>query len=146
MTDVVICNPLTLRSASGDALAALTAAELATAALRELVTRTGLGEGDVDDRDPRQRLRQRRSTRHRTDCGPRCSSAPASPDFRSIDAAVSGLQAVLYTARQVATGAAHVVVAGGRVMCMLVAQLQHLCYFSGTNTPIIPSFPISLKH
>ena len=45
MTDVVICNPLrTPVGRMGGALAALTAAELATAALRELVTRTGLGK------------------------------------------------------------------------------------------------------
>ena len=48
--DVVICNPLrTPVGRMGGALAALTAADLATATLRELSRRTGLGEGDIDD-------------------------------------------------------------------------------------------------
>jgi hypothetical protein len=78
MTDVVICNPLrTPVGRMGGALAALTAAELATAALRELVTRTGLGEGDVDDVILGN--------------GYASGEAPAIgriADFRSIDAAV----------------------------------------------------------
>ena len=50
MTDVVICESAPHSGGRmGGALAPLTAAELATAALRELVRRTGLGEGDVDD-------------------------------------------------------------------------------------------------
>jgi acetyl-CoA C-acetyltransferase len=48
--DVVICNPVrTPVGRMGGALAALTAADLATTALRALIERTGLGEGDVDD-------------------------------------------------------------------------------------------------
>ena len=47
-TDVVICEPLrTPVGRMGGALAQLTATELATVALKELVRRTGLGEGDV---------------------------------------------------------------------------------------------------
>ena len=46
----------------GGVLAQLTAADLATAVLAELVRRTGLGEGDVDDVVLGQRLRQRRVT------------------------------------------------------------------------------------
>ena len=50
MTDVVICNPLrTPVGRMGGALAALTAADLATADPARAVERTGLGEGDVDD-------------------------------------------------------------------------------------------------
>jgi acetyl-CoA C-acetyltransferase len=114
MTDVVICNPLrTPVGRMGGALAALTAAELATAALRELVTRTGLGEGDVDDVILGN--------------GYASGEAPAIGRIAALDAGLgtgvpglqidrrcgSGLQAVLYAAGQVATGAARVVVAGG---------------------------------
>jgi acetyl-CoA C-acetyltransferase len=97
----------------GGALAALTAAELATAALRELVIRTGLGEGDVDDVILGN--------------GYASGEAPAIGRIAALDAGLgtgvpglqidrrcgSGLQAVLYAAGQVATGAARVVVAGG---------------------------------
>ncbi len=114
MTDVVICNPLrTPVGRMGGALAALTAAELATAALRELVNRTGLGEGDVDDVILGN--------------GYASGEAPAIGRIAALDAGLgtgvpglqidrrcgSGLQAVLYAAGQVATGAARVVVAGG---------------------------------
>ena len=114
MTDVVICNPLrTPVGRMGGALAALTAAELATAALRELVTRTGLGEGDVDDVILGN--------------GYASGEAPAIGRIAALDAGLgtgvpglqidrrcgSGLHAVLYAAGQVATGAARVVVAGG---------------------------------
>ena len=48
--DIVICSPLrTPVGRMGGALAPLSATELATLVLRELVRRTGLGEGDVDD-------------------------------------------------------------------------------------------------
>src|SRR5256885_1167281 len=47
---VVICEPIrTPVGRFGGALSALSAADLATVALTELVRRTGLGEGDVDD-------------------------------------------------------------------------------------------------
>ena len=50
MSDVVICEPIrTPVGRFGGALSTLSAADLATAALTELVRRTGLGEGDVDD-------------------------------------------------------------------------------------------------
>jgi acetyl-CoA C-acetyltransferase len=97
----------------GGALAALTAADLATLTLRELVARTGLGEGDVDDV----------VLGHGYPSG----EAPAIGRVAALDAGLgtgvpglqldrrcgSGLQAVLYAAGQVATGAARVVVAGG---------------------------------
>lgn len=97
----------------GGALAGLTAADLATAALRELVSRTGLGEGDIDDVILGN--------------GYANGEAPAIGRIAALDAGLgtgvpglqidrrcgSGLQAVLYAAGQVATGAARVVVAGG---------------------------------
>ncbi|MBU8823126.1 acetyl-CoA C-acetyltransferase [Mycolicibacterium goodii] len=113
-SQVVICSPLrTPVGRMGGALAALTAADLATSTLRELVTRTGLGEGDVDDV----------VLGHGYPSG----EAPAIGRIAALDAGLgtgvpglqldrrcgSGLQAVLYAAGQVATGAARVVVAGG---------------------------------
>ncbi|ART71500.1 acetyl-CoA acetyltransferase [Mycobacterium dioxanotrophicus] len=113
-TDVVICNPLrTPVGRMGGALAALTAAELATLTLQELAGRTGLGENDVDDVILGN--------------GYANGEAPAIGRIAALDAGLgtgvpglqidrrcgSGLQAVLYAAGQVATGAARLVVAGG---------------------------------
>ncbi len=114
MTDIVICNPLrTPVGRMGGALSALTAADMATRTLRALVDRTGLGEGDVDDV----------VLGHGYPSG----EAPAIGRIAALDAGLgtgvpglqidrrcgSGLQAVLYAAGQVATGAASVVIAGG---------------------------------
>jgi acetyl-CoA C-acetyltransferase len=113
-TDVVICEPLrTPVGRMGGALATLTAAELATVTLRELVGRTGLGEGEVDDVILGN--------------GYANGESPAIGRVAALDAGLgigvpglqidrrcgSGLQAVLYGAAQVATGAARLVVAGG---------------------------------
>ena len=50
MTDVVICEPVrTPVGRQGGALSSLSATDLAAIVLFELVRRTGLGEGDVDD-------------------------------------------------------------------------------------------------
>ena len=102
-TAVVICEPLrTPVGRLGGALAPLSAAELATVALEELVRRTGLGEGDVDDVILGQ-------------CYPN-GEAPAIGRVAALDAGLgievpglqidrrcgSGLQAVLYAAMQVA--------------------------------------------
>ncbi|MDQ2585436.1 acetyl-CoA C-acetyltransferase [Saccharothrix yanglingensis] len=114
MSDVVICEPIrTPVGRFGGALAALDATDLATTVLAELVRRTGLGEGDVDDVVLGQ-------------CHPNGES-PAVGRVAALDAGLgtavpglqvdrrcgSGLQAVLYAAGQVATGAARLVVAGG---------------------------------
>jgi acetyl-CoA C-acetyltransferase len=114
MADVVICNPLrTPVGRMGRALSALTAADLAAITLRALVEKTGLGEGDVDDV----------VLGHGYPSG----EAPAIGRIAALDAGLgtgvpglqidrrcgSGLQAVLYGAGQVATGAARVVIAGG---------------------------------
>src|SRR4029453_5224234 len=112
--DVVICNPVrTPVGRMGGALAALSATDLATVALRALIDRTGLGEGDVDDVILGN--------------GYANGEAPAIGRIAALDAGLgtgvpglqidrrcgSGLQAVLYAAGQVATGAARLVVAGG---------------------------------
>lgn len=112
--DVVICSPVrTPVGRMGGALSSLTATDLATATLRALVERTGLGEGDVDDVILGN--------------GYPNGEAPAIGRIAALDAGLgtgvpglqidrrcgSGLQAVLYAAGQIATGAARVVVAGG---------------------------------
>src|SRR6201998_2648402 len=113
-TDIVICSPLrTPVGRMGGALAPLSATQLATLVLRELVRRTDLGEGDVDDVVLGQ--------------GYANGESPAIGRIAALDAGLgtgvpglqidrrcgSGLQAVLYAAAQVATGAARLVMAGG---------------------------------
>ena len=114
MSSVVVCNPVrTPVGRMGGTLATLTACDLATTTLRALVERTGLGEGDIDDV----------VLGHGYPNG----EAPAIGRIAALDAGLgagvpglqldrrcgSGLQAVLYAAGQVATGAARVVIAGG---------------------------------
>jgi acetyl-CoA C-acetyltransferase len=123
MSDVVICEPIrTPVGRFGGALATVSAAGLASTTLAELVRRTGLQEGDVDD----VLLGQ---------CYPN-GEAPAIGRIAALDAGLgtgvagvqvdrrcgSGLQAVLYAAGQVATGAARVVVAGGAES---MTQVEH---------------------
>lgn len=112
--ELVVWSPLrTPVARMGGALASLSAADLATVVLRELAARTGLGDGDIDDVILGQ--------------GYASGEAPAIGRIAALDAGLgtgvpglqidrrcgSGLQAVLYAAGQVATGAARVVVAGG---------------------------------
>lgn len=114
MPDVVICEPLrTPVGRFGGSLASLSAVDLASATLAELVRRTSLGEGDVDDVIL-------------GNCYP-SGENPAIGRIAALDAGLgtgvpgvqldrrcgSGLQAVLYAAAQVATGGARLVVAGG---------------------------------
>ncbi|WP_067435124.1 acetyl-CoA C-acetyltransferase [Nocardioides jensenii] len=113
-SDIVICEPVrTPVGAFGGALAGVEVTELAATVLTELTRRTGLGEGDVDDVVLGQ-------------CYPN-GEAPALGRVAALDAGLgtgvpglqidrrcgSGLQAVLYAAMQVSTGAANLVVAGG---------------------------------
>jgi acetyl-CoA C-acetyltransferase len=113
-SDVVICSPIrTPVGRMGGALAPLTVNQLATTVLTELVSRTGLGEGDIDDV----------ILGH----GYANGESPAIGRIAALDAGLgtgvpglqvdrrcgSGLQAVLYGAAQVATGGARLVVAGG---------------------------------
>jgi acetyl-CoA C-acetyltransferase len=123
MSDVVICEPL--RTPVGryrGVLAELSASELATAVLIELARRTGLAAGSVDDV----------ILGH---CYP-SGEAPAIGRVAALDAGLgglvpgvqldrrcgSGLQAVLYGAGMVATGAARLVVAGGTES---MSQVEH---------------------
>ena len=123
MIDVVICEPVrTPVGRFGGVFAGLSAADLATSALTSLLGRTGLGEGDVDDV----------VLGH---CYPN-GEAPAIGRVVALDAGLgtsvpgiqidrrcgSGLQAVLYAAMQVGTGAGRLVVAGGAES---MSQVEH---------------------
>ena len=114
MHDVVICEPIrTPVGRFGGALSSLSAVDLASRTLTELVRRTGLQEGDVDDVVLGQCYAN--------------GESPAIGRIAALDAGLgtgvpgiqidcrwgSGKKAVLYAAGQVATGAASVVVAGG---------------------------------
>ena len=114
MPDIVICDPVrTPVGRYGGAFASLSAVDLASHTLRELVRRTGLGEGDVDDVIL-------------GNCYP-SGEHPAIGRIAALDAGLgtgvpglqldrrcgSGLQAVLYAASQIASGAGTVIVAGG---------------------------------
>ena len=111
MDDVVICSPLrTPVGRFGGVFAGLSANELAATALRGLVERTGLGEGEVDDVIL-------------GNCSP-SGENPAIGRIAALDAGLgvhvpglqidrrcgSGLQAVVYAAMQVGAGAGTVVV------------------------------------
>jgi acetyl-CoA C-acetyltransferase len=123
MDDVVICSPLrTPVGRFGGAFASVDAVTLASGLLTELVSRTGLQEGDVDDVILGQ-------------CYPN-GEAPAIGRIAALDAGLgtsvpgaqvdrrcgSGLQAMLYAAGMVATGAARCVVAGGAES---MSQVEH---------------------
>ena len=114
MDDVVICSPIrTPVGRFGGVFAGLSANQLASTALRGLVERNGLGEGEVDDVVL-------------GNCSP-SGENPAIGRIAALDAGLgvevpglqidrrcgSGLQAVLYAAMQVQTGSAEVVLAGG---------------------------------
>jgi acetyl-CoA C-acetyltransferase len=132
MSDVVICDPLrTPVGRFGGVFGSVPAVDLATVALTALVERTGLGPGDIDDVILGQ-------------CYPN-GEAPAIGRIAALDAGLgtgvpglqldrrcgSGLQAVLYAAMQVATGAATVVVAGGAES---MSQAEH--YALGLRTGV----------
>ena len=122
-TDVVVCEPLrTPVGAMGGVLKGFSAADLGTIALKALLERTGLGEGDVDDVVL-------------GNCNPN-GEAPAIGRVVALNAGLgtgvpglqvdrrcgSGLQAVLYAAMQVGSGASRLVVAGGTES---MSQVEH---------------------
>ncbi len=112
--DVVICNPVrTPVGRMGGALATLTATDLATTALRALVQRTGLGEGDVDDVVLGHGYASGEAPALGRIAALNAGLGTAVPGLQIDRRCGSGLQAVLYAAGQVATGAARVVIAGG---------------------------------
>lgn len=114
MTDVVICEPIrTPVGRFGGALSSLSAVELASLTLAELVRRSGLREGDVDDVVLGQCYANGESPAIGRIAALDAGLGTAVPGIQIDRRCGSGLQAVLYAAGQVATGAAKVVVAGG---------------------------------
>jgi len=112
--DVVICEPLrTPVGRMGGVLAQLSAAELATALLQELVRQTGLGEGDVDDVILGNSYANGESPAIGRVAALDAGLGTTVPGVQIDRRCGSGLQAVLYAAAQIATGAADLVVAGG---------------------------------
>ncbi|MGW6441661.1 acetyl-CoA C-acetyltransferase [Lentzea sp. NPDC055074] len=132
MTDVVICEPLrTPVGRFGGALSSLSAADLATAVLTELVRRTGLREGDVDDVVLGQSYPNGESPAIGRVAALDAGLGTGVPGLQIDRRCGSGLQAVLYAAGQVATGAASVVVAGGAES---MSQVEH--YALGLRTGV----------
>ena len=122
-TDIVVCEPLrTPVGAFNGVLKGFSAADLGTIALKALLERTGLGEGDIDDVIL-------------GNCNPN-GEAPAIGRVVALNAGLgtgvpglqvdrrcgSGLQAVLYAAMQVGSGASRLVVAGGTES---MSQVEH---------------------
>ena len=114
MHDVVICEPIrTPVGRFGGALSSLNAVDLASRTLTELVRRTGLQEGDVDDVVLGQCYANGESPAIGRIAALDAGLGTGVPGIQIDRRCGSGLQAVLYAAGQVATGAASVVVAGG---------------------------------
>ena len=128
MRDAVICEPLrTLVGGFGGALRDVPAHELAATVIRALIERTGLPPSAVDDV-------------LLGNCYP-TMDAPAIGRVAALDAGLpvtasglqidrrcgSGLQAVLYGAMQVQTGASEVVLAGGAESMSNAASTPRRC-------------------
>lgn len=112
--DIVICSTLrTPVGRFGGVLAPLSATELATQLLRELVRRTRLVEGDVDDVVLGQGYANGESPAIGRTAALDAGLGTAVPGLQIDRRCGSGLQAVLYAAAQVATGAARLAIAGG---------------------------------
>ena len=132
MTEVVICEPVrTPVGRFGGALSSLSAVDLASLTLTELVRRTGLGEGDVDDVVLGQCYTNGESPAIGRIAALDAGLGTGVPGLQLDRRCGSGLQAVLYAAGQVATGAARVVVAGGAES---MSQVEH--YALGLRTGV----------
>ena len=132
MTEVVICEPVrTPVGRFGGALSSLSAVDLASLTLTELVRRTGLGEGDVDDVVLGQCYANGESPAIGRIAALDAGLGTGVPGLQLDRRCGSGLQAVLYAAGQVATGAARVVVAGGAES---MSQVEH--YALGLRTGV----------
>lgn len=112
--DVVICSPVrTPVGRMGGALAALTSADLATVTLRALMARTRLDAEHVDDVILGNGYANGESPAIGRIAALNAGLGTGVPGLQIDRRCGSGLQAVLYAAGQIATGAARIVVAGG---------------------------------
>ncbi|MFC9790365.1 acetyl-CoA C-acetyltransferase [Rhodococcus sp. NPDC127528] len=113
-SDIVICSPLrTPVGRMGGALGSLSSTDLAAGLLRELATRTGLGEGDIDDVILGQGYANGESPAIGRIAALEAGLGTGVPGMQIDRRCGSGLQAILTAAAAVATGGARVVVAGG---------------------------------
>jgi acetyl-CoA C-acetyltransferase len=132
MNDVVVCEPIrTPVGRFGGALSTLSAVDLATVVLTELVRRTGLQEGDVDDVILGQCYANGESPAIGRIAALDAGLGTGVPGIQIDRRCGSGLQAVLYAAGMVATGSAKVVVAGGAES---MSQVEH--YALGLRTGV----------
>jgi acetyl-CoA C-acetyltransferase len=132
VTEVVICEPVrTAVGRFGGVFSSLSAADLATSALTSLMQRTGLGEGDVDDVVLGQCYANGESPAIGRVAALDAGLGASVPGLQIDRRCGSGLQAVLYAAMQVGTGAASVVVAGGAES---MSQVEH--YALGLRTGV----------
>ena len=114
MPDIVICEPVrTPVGRYGGALASLSAVDLASHTLRELVRRTGLGEGDVDDVILGNCYPSGENPAIGRIAAPAAGPGTGGPGHPHPGRGGSGLLAVLAAAARGARGAGTVVVAGG---------------------------------
>ena len=114
MNDVVICEPIrTPVGRQGGALAPLSAVDLASTVLTELVRRTGLAEGDVDDVVLGQCYANGESPAIGRIAALDAGLGAAVPGLQIDRRCGSGLQAVLYACMQVMSGGSDLVLAGG---------------------------------
>src|ERR1700748_1814992 len=121
--DYVICEPIrTPVGRMGGVLAELTAAELATMVLSELLRRTRLGEGDIDDVVLGQGYANGESPAIGRVAALDAGLGTSVPGLQIDRRCGSGLQAVLYAGMQVASGAAGLVIAGGAES---MSQVEH---------------------
>lgn len=123
MNEIVICEPVrTPVGRMGGMLSTLSAADLASVVVTELVRRTGLGPGDVDDVVLGQSYPNGEAPALGRIAALDAGLGPAVPGVQLDRRCGSGLQAVLFAAGMVATGAAEVVVAGGAES---MSQVEH---------------------
>jgi acetyl-CoA C-acetyltransferase len=123
MEEIVIAAPIrTPVGRFGGALASQSAGDLAGGLLTELVRRTGLDEGEVDDVVLGQCYPNGESPAIGRVAALDAGLGPSVPGVQVDRRCGSGLQAVLYAAGMVATGTARIVVAGG---VESMSQVEH---------------------
>lgn len=123
MPDVVVCEPV--RTPVGrfrGLFSGLSATDLATSALTSLLTRTGLGEGDIDDVVLGHCYPNGESPAIGRVVALNAGLGTSVPGLQLDRRCGSGLQAVLYAAMQVSTGAADLIIAGGAES---MSQVEH---------------------
>ncbi|UWP85651.1 acetyl-CoA C-acetyltransferase [Dactylosporangium fulvum] len=132
MSNIVICEPIrTPVGRFGGVFASLTATDLASTLLSELVRRTGLKASDVDDVILGHSYPSGENPAIGRIAALDAGLGPHVPGLQLDRRCGSGLQAVLTAASHVASGAARVIVAGG---VESMSQVEH--YAVGLRTGV----------